>query len=139
MGMLRRRVPQRRPNMAISNSRRSARQGLDYRGHPSFRRAGRRRRRVLEEAREPGAEILGDQSTRANAGDFEKKFYGPERVLFDIRSMPGPVPTHCREEIKEAAGIAAGFELVLSRLSHKGESSAASPAVKFWTPLPGMR
>ncbi len=69
-----------------------------------IRRAGRGCRRVLEEARSLGAEYYVDQDQgRHHAGYFEKKFYGPEHLLFDIAEHGWAGAEPLPAAIKEAA------------------------------------
>jgi len=79
--------------------------GLDYRGIHHFGVLVEDVAEFSKKLESLGAEYYGDRNQQEpNGGYFEKKFYGPERVLFDIaeHAWAGAEPLPA-EEIKEAA------------------------------------
>ena len=78
--------------------------GLDYRGIHNFGVLVEDAAECSQRLERLGAEYYIDRNQQEpNAGYFEKKFYGPERVLFDIAEHPWagcePLPV----QVKEAA------------------------------------
>jgi catechol 2,3-dioxygenase-like lactoylglutathione lyase family enzyme len=78
--------------------------GLDYRGIHHFGVLVEDVAEFSKKLETLGAEYYIDRSqNEPNAGYFEKKFYGPERVLFDIAEHPWAGCEPLPAEIKEAA------------------------------------
>ena len=78
--------------------------GLDYRGIHHFGVLVEDVGEFSKRLEGLGAEYYIDRSQQEpNAGYFEKKFYGPERVLFDIAEHPWAGCEPLPAEIKEAA------------------------------------
>ena len=78
--------------------------GLDYRGIHHFGVLVEDVGEFSNRLEGLGAEYYIDRTQyEPNAGYFEKKFYGPERVLFDIAEHPWAGCEPLPAEIKEAA------------------------------------
>ena len=78
--------------------------GLDYRGIHHFGVLVEDVGEFSKRLEGLGAEYYIDRTQQEpNAGYFEKKFYGPERVLFDIAEHPWAGCEPLPAEIKEAA------------------------------------
>ena len=78
--------------------------GLDYRGIHHFGVLVEDVAEFSKKLETLGADYYIDRSQKEpNAGYFEKKFYGPERVLFDIAEHPWAGCEPLPAEIKEAA------------------------------------
>jgi len=78
--------------------------GLDYRGIHHFGVLVEDVAEFSQRLESLGAEYYIDRSLHEpNAGYFEKKFYGPERVLFDIAEHPWAGCEALPAEVKEAA------------------------------------
>jgi catechol 2,3-dioxygenase-like lactoylglutathione lyase family enzyme len=78
--------------------------GLDYRGIHHFGVLVEDVAEFSKRLETLGADYYIDRSQKEpNAGYFEKKFYGPERVLFDIAEHPWAGCEPLPAEIKEAA------------------------------------
>ena len=78
--------------------------GLDYRGIHHFGVLVEDVAEFSKKLESLGAEYYGDRNQQEpNAGYFEKKFYGPERVLFDIAEHAWAGAEPLPAEIKEAA------------------------------------
>jgi catechol 2,3-dioxygenase-like lactoylglutathione lyase family enzyme len=78
--------------------------GLDYRGIHHFGVLVEDAAKFSQRLERLGAEYYIDRNHQEpNAGYFEKKFYGPERVLFDIAEHPWAGCQPLPAEVKEAA------------------------------------
>ncbi len=78
--------------------------GLDYRGIHHFGVLVEDVDEFSKKLESLGAEYYIDRTHQdANSGYFEKKFYGPERILFDIAEHPWAGSEPLAAEIKEAA------------------------------------
>ena len=78
--------------------------GLDYRGIHHFGVLVGDVAEFSQRLERLGAEYYIDRNHQEpNAGYFEKKFYGPERVLFDIAEHPWAGCEPLPAEVKEAA------------------------------------
>ena len=78
--------------------------GLDYRGIHHFGVLVEDVGEFSKRLEGLGAEYYIDRNQHEpNAGYFEKKFYGPERVLFDIAEHPWAGCEPLPAEVKEAA------------------------------------
>jgi catechol 2,3-dioxygenase-like lactoylglutathione lyase family enzyme len=78
--------------------------GLDYRGIHHFGVLVEDVAEFSQRLERLGAEYYIDRNHQeSNAGYFEKKFYGPERVLFDIAEHPWAGCEPLAAEVKEAA------------------------------------
>jgi hypothetical protein len=78
--------------------------GLDYRGIHHFGVLVEDVAEFSKKLESLGAEHYTDRNLQeANTGYFEKKFYGPERVLFDIAEHAWAGAEPLPAEIKEAA------------------------------------
>jgi hypothetical protein len=78
--------------------------GLDYRGIHHFGVLVEDVGEFSKRLESLGAEYYIDRNQHEpNAGYFEKKFYGPERVLFDIAEHPWAGCEPLPAEVKEAA------------------------------------
>ena len=78
--------------------------GLDYRGIHHFGVLVEDVAEFSQRLERLGAEYYIDRNHQEpNAGYFEKKFYGPERVLFDIAEHPWAGCEPLPAEVKEAA------------------------------------
>ena len=78
--------------------------GMDYTGVHHFGVLVEDVAEFSKKLEDLGAEYYIDRNqTEANAGYFEKKFYGPEHVLFDIAEHPWAGCEPLPAEMKEAA------------------------------------
>jgi catechol 2,3-dioxygenase-like lactoylglutathione lyase family enzyme len=78
--------------------------GLDYRGIHHFGVLVEDVAEFSQRLKRLGAEYYIDRNQQEpNAGYFEKKFYGPERVLFDIAEHPWAGCEPLPATVKEAA------------------------------------
>ena len=78
--------------------------GLDYRGIHHFGVLVEDVAEFSQRLERLGAEYYIDRNHQEpNVGYFEKKFYGPERVLFDIAEHPWAGCEPLPAEVKEAA------------------------------------
>jgi catechol 2,3-dioxygenase-like lactoylglutathione lyase family enzyme len=75
--------------------------GLDYRGIHHFGVLVEDVGEISKRLESLGAEYYIDRNQ--DAGYFEKKFYGPERVLFDIAEHPWAGSEPLAAEVEEAA------------------------------------
>ena len=78
--------------------------GMDFRGIHHFGVLVEDVAEFSKKLESLGAEHYVDRNQQEpNAGYFEKKFYGPERVLFDIAEHPWAGSEPLPVEVKEAA------------------------------------
>jgi hypothetical protein len=77
--------------------------GLNYRGIHHFGVLVEDVEEFSKKLESVGAEHYIDRNQQAQSGYFEKKFYGPERILFDISEHAWAGAEPLPAEMKEAA------------------------------------